>query len=243
MVTRLDSDPLVTASANTEASEPAPTVSDVLEAVESVNLDAIGSDPVTFDPRDITLTINGQAYNGFASIQQAVDAAPRYGSIDINVNPMVQSVPVANPLNDLTDSIRYAMGPVFNVNRNYIAVDLGPNLPSMVTTNSYTEVRDVCLDHELWLKSNGKEGKKAVFTHLPPETGFYLRNLEQAEFIGCNLDHAGFKCAKLKSAIFKDCTFYYTDFSKADLSNVDFNGQDVSKAIFRQAKLFNTKFK
>ena len=125
------------------------------------------------------------------------------------------------------------------------------------------------VNHELWIDSLGKSGKKAYFENIIFEKIKRINlNLSQGSFIECTfkkiyIHYWDFYATKLYSTIFDNssieaCVFVnadlmyteffntriqMTNFSKADLSNVTFENLEIENCKFINSLLDNITFK
>ena len=93
-------------------------------------------------------------------------------------------------------------------------------------------IKKIIDDHELWLKSSGKQGTRADFTGM---------NLIGCVFERHDLRYAIFKNAKMSRACFYYCKLKETDFTGADLRASTICFCSVHKADFSNANLFKLK--
>ena len=103
-------------------------------------------------------------------------------------------------------------------------------------------------EHKLWLKSNGKQGKRAnlVNEYLCKANlrGAILDRayLSRANFYGANLHGASFKYADLKYANLKYSNLQDANFRNADLSGASLQGADLTWADLSWARLDGADF-
>lgn len=105
-------------------------------------------------------------------------------------------------------------------------------------------------DHQLWLSSNGKEGKQAVFTGydlssldsdyategyiVPP---FWEKSLSKIDLSYSNLNGLSFREVNLSQANFRGANLKNTHFYLANLCDTDFSDADISEAIIEESSL------
>lgn len=98
---------------------------------------------------------------------------------------------------------------------------------------SEQELQNKIESHELWLKSDKREGAQAKFSSLAlSNKNLSGCNLSEADFSGVTLVNTNFENSILKGAIFKEVKAINANFTHADLN----------KAYFGLADLTNTKF-
>lgn len=113
-------------------------------------------------------------------------------------------------------------------------------------------IEKIITDHELWLKSLGKQGARADFTGINLiGCIFEYRDLRRAIFKNAKMSRAGFYYCKLKEADFTGadlrgsyvcfCSAYKADFSGAKLSNLGSAFSDFSSTVFHNADMNNAK--
>ena len=118
-------------------------------------------------------------------------------------------------------------------------------------------------DHQLWLSSNSKEGKQAIFTGydlssldsdyaaagyiVPPfwekslsKIDLSYSNLNGLSFREVNLNQANFRGANLKNTHFYLANLCDTDFSDADISEASIEESSLVQANLTKANLFKT---
>jgi uncharacterized protein YjbI with pentapeptide repeats len=91
-------------------------------------------------------------------------------------------------------------------------------------------LRRVFLDHETWLKTNGKEGERGVLV------GEALNALNLS---GRNLSGMVLKNARLKRANLSRCVLAMTDMSGADLTGANLERAFILGTLLRKANLAN----
>ncbi len=95
------------------------------------------------------------------------------------------------------------------------------------------EVRAMAAQHQLWLESGGKEGRRAAFR------GDRFR---RADFSGLFLPEASFRGADLRGVRFRAANLSRVDFAEADLTSVDFSQALLDGASFQRAQLSHANF-
>jgi hypothetical protein len=117
--------------------------------------------------------------------------------------------------------------------------------------------------HLLWIETNGKEGKRFVYSEYVEETGTNLSganlskadlskaNLSEADLSGADLSGANLSKAKLSGANLSgvnlsgaklsEANLFGADLSKADLSEADLSGADLFGANLSGANLSGAK--
>jgi len=88
-------------------------------------------------------------------------------------------------------------------------------------------------DHERWVRSDGKHGKRADFSE---------QNLTEVDLSGRSLATISFANANLKSVNFDGSVLAACDFSNANLRKANFSGSDLRGANFIGAMLEETRF-
>lgn len=94
-------------------------------------------------------------------------------------------------------------------------------------------IREILINHQIWLSSDGYDGKRADFSH---------EDLHGADFSGLDLSNADFTEANLSNAEFIGTRLNITNFNKADLSGANFYKADLSSADLSDANLCGTDF-
>ena len=105
-------------------------------------------------------------------------------------------------------------------------------------------------DHQLWLSSGGREGKRAVFTGydlsgldsdyaearyvVPP---FWEKNLSKIDLSYSNLSGLSFRKVILSQADFRGANLKNANFYQATLYKADFSGADISEAYIEESLL------
>mgnify|MGYP000843586353 FL=1 len=105
-------------------------------------------------------------------------------------------------------------------------------------------------DHQLWLSSNGKEGKQAVFTGydlssldsdyaaagyiVPP---FWEKSLSKIDLSYSNLNGLSFREVNLSQANFRGANLKNTHFYLANLCDTNFSDTDISEARIEESSL------
>jgi uncharacterized protein YjbI with pentapeptide repeats len=87
------------------------------------------------------------------------------------------------------------------------------------------ELDDIIKKHELWLKTNKKDGRQADFVGSKDLGGadFTKKDMSQASFIGASMSLADLS---------------YSTFDGANLSYADLSGADLSYSSFKKAQLY-----
>lgn len=111
------------------------------------------------------------------------------------------------------------------------------------------EIYKILLEHNQYLKTDGKEGKLADFSHMRlNKFDFSYLDLSQANFSFSNLAGCDFSASNLRQTNFSHANlwrvnFFLADLSQADLSNVgDSFKVNYSHADLRDADLYNNIF-
>jgi uncharacterized protein YjbI with pentapeptide repeats len=109
------------------------------------------------------------------------------------------------------------------------------------------ELTKILEAHQLWLKSDGKEGHRAVGKHDFSEkdlTGAQLSKaqLKKSNFTKANLKNANLKGAELQGAVFKDASLENTALQDSDLLEAEFTGATLTNASLQGAVLRSAKF-
>lgn len=105
------------------------------------------------------------------------------------------------------------------------------------------DLRTLIKEHELWLDSQGAEGRRAVFREDNlAGVDFSHQRLAGASFRGLNLARCKFIQAQLNEADFSDCNLQHCDFTAAMLDNAAFQQVDASNASFTAAQMAEVDF-
>jgi hypothetical protein len=100
------------------------------------------------------------------------------------------------------------------------------------------ELNDYIEYQELWLKSNGEQGKEI---HIEKKSLNNLdlsnKNLSNVYFYKCDMSYCNFKNTILKEAMFIECNLSVSDFSNADLSFAYIQNCNAKNARFVEANL------
>ena len=106
-----------------------------------------------------------------------------------------------------------------------------------------TPIADALKDHETWLATDGREGKRASLTRSDLAgsdlSGADLRraDLSRADLKGANLQGARLAGASLPGASFEDADLVGADCRNADLRGAQFRGADLAGAVLHEADL------
>ena len=104
--------------------------------------------------------------------------------------------------------------------------------------NYQNELKRICMEHELWLDSNGENGTRANFHYLDLRNAeFNGENLEKANFSHSWLDNARFRRAKLRGANFTKAAASAADFRGADMEEADLSWACIRESVFYEAVL------
>jgi len=105
------------------------------------------------------------------------------------------------------------------------------------------ELHEILEQHQKWLDSNGKKGKKADLKGADLSNSLlYKANLVSANLENCNLKTSSLKWANLEranleGAILEDCELWETKFTRANLKGANLNDSVIHYADLREANL------
>ena len=108
---------------------------------------------------------------------------------------------------------------------------------------SKQEIEKILSAHQKWLKTGGKEGKRADFSGADLRgTNLRHADLRNADLSGTNLHEADLRGANLYKANLSGANLWQADLSgaelcKADLRNADLRGTDLRGADLREVDL------
>lgn len=108
---------------------------------------------------------------------------------------------------------------------------------------THAALRDILAEHELYKKSEGKQGKQAdLGAYIIEDYDFSGLNLSEINARGSVFTRCRFIGCDLYGTYFSDSSLVDTDFSDAMLKKAEFYDADASGACFDGAKLIRAEF-
>ena|ERR1051326_4244756 len=105
-----------------------------------------------------------------------------------------------------------------------------------------TELKPILEQHQLWLDSGGKQGKRANLSNADlSNANLSNANLSNANLSNANLFRASLYNANLSNANLSYADLFYTNLFYANLSNANLSNANLSYADLSYADLYNIK--